>query len=362
MVQIMGYPTKLDPILWGYKSGDLNQPREVIDSHYLKLYNNFRNCEGKMKTKKIKIIKSDAISWYDLEKPGEEEYKYLQEKFKFHPLDIQDCTSPVQRPKISEYATYIFLIIRIPYYKKEGKVIAASEVDIFVGQNYLVTVHQGTSSTLKEFVKECELYEKFREKYLAFGPGFLLYEILNRMFNRCYSLLDSIGKEIDRVEEEMFQNHKRKIMETIAGIQRNVINLRKTLKAHHQVLKKIMKSDKFFLNLGGARFNNREVFFDNLVEEIDNIWDILEGHNETITALDSTHERLISHRLNQVMKTFTIVSAIFLPATLIAQCFSLSFGSEPFFKNNTLGIVFIFLSMVLTSSLMVLILRKKKWL
>jgi len=314
-----------------------------------------------MKTKKLTIIKNQHLTWYDLESPQKEEYEMLKKKFHFHPLDIQDCISPVQRPKIDEYDDYIFLIIRLPYYKKREKVILASELDIFIGKDYLITIHRGKVSTLKGFVEECQNYEEIREKYLKYGPGFLLYEILKRMFDRCYPLLDSIGTEIDRVENRMFHGHEKETVKTIANIKRNTINFRKIMKAHRQVIKKIIKSDKFFLNLNGAHSNYKTITYKNILEEIENIWDILDGHAETIFALDRTNETLISHQLNKVMKTLTIISAIFLPASLITQFFGISFGDAPFTKN-LIGIFGILFAIILTSLLMVLFFRGKKWL
>ncbi len=316
---------------------------------------------NRVKTKKVTIIKNQDLTWYDLEKPQKEEYDMLRRKFQFHPLDIQDCISPVQRPKIDEYDDYIFLIIRLPYYKEKEKVIMASELDIFIGKDYLVTIHRGKVSTLKSFVEECKSYQKIREKYLQYGPGFLLYEILKRMFDRCYPLLDSIGEEIDRMENKMFRGHERETVKTIANIKRNVINFRKIMKAHRQVIKKIMESDKFFLNLNGARLHHQAITFKYVLEEIENIWDILDGHAETIFALDRTNESLISHQLNKVMKALTIISAIFLPAALITQFFGISFGDAPF-TQNTIGILAILFAIILTSALMILFFRRKKWL
>ncbi|MDD5626450.1 MAG: magnesium transporter CorA family protein [Patescibacteria group bacterium] len=314
-----------------------------------------------MKTKKIRIIKSYNLTWYDLEAPEEKEYKFLRERFQFHPLDIQDCISPVQRPKMEEYNHYIFLIVRIPFYQKEERVIRAMEIDIFVGQNYLVTAHQGKSTTLKDFVRECHDYRTIREKYFQFGPGFLLYEILNRMFDRCYSLLDAVGSEIDRVENKMFKGQEGEIVEIIAGIKRNVINLRKIMKAHGPLMKRLINNEKFFLNLNGARFNNKDILFDNLSDKVQDIWDILDGHTETIAALETTNENLISHRLNEIMKTLTIVSSILLPAALVTQIFGMSYDNAPLLTNR-IGFIIVFLLIFFLPLTLILFFKKKKWL
>jgi len=315
----------------------------------------------KMKNKKIKIIKSYNLAWYDLEAPSDAEYQFLRQKFQFHPLDIADCVSPVQRPKIDEYDRYIFLIVRVPYYQKEEHVIGALELDLFIGPDYIITVHQGKSATLNDFVRECRDYREIREKYFQFGAGFLVYEILNRMFHRCYSLLDGLSREIDQVENQMFKNQEREIVKKIAAIKRNIINFRKIMKAHPPVIKKLIASEKFFLNLNGARSNSKAILFDNILENVQDIWDILDGQAETISALETTNENLISHRLNEIMKTLTIVSSVLLPAALVTQVFGMSYGSAPLLSTSA-GFLFVFLLIIFIPLLLVIIFKKKKWL
>lgn len=314
-----------------------------------------------MKTKKITIVQSLGLTWYDVKRPGEKEYKYLKEKFNFHPLDIQDCIAPIQRPKFEEYDDYIFLVIRLPFYNKNEKTISASEMDIFIGQDFLVTIQRGKITTHKSFVQECKNFDKIRERYVGQGPGYLLYEILKRMFDRYYPLLDSVGLEIDRIDKKMYKREEREIVRIIANVKRSVINLRKILRAHQLVIRKIDQSDHFFLNINNLQAKRRAMTFKDIQEQIINIWDILEVHADTIFSLDRTNESLISHRLNQIMKTLTIISAIFLPAALITQFFGISFGEAPFTKSNS-GVAMILFVIIFVSAVMLYLFKKKRWL
>lgn len=314
-----------------------------------------------MKTKKITIIEARGLTWHNLDKPTETEYQYLKENFSFHPLDIHDCISPIQRPEINEYIHYIFLILRIPYYNKDEQVINALEIDIFIGQDFLVTVNQGESTTFHEFLEECQRYLEIREKYFQFGPAFLLYEIMNRMFHRCYPLLDLIANDIDRIERKMFKDREREVVEIIADVKRNVINFRKIMRAHQQVINKLIKSDKYFLSLSSVNFNHKSILFDDILEEIRNINDILEGHVETIDALEATNENLISNRLNEIMKTLTIVSSVLLPAALITQIFGMSYDNAPLLTNR-IGFISVFVLIFLTPLTLIIFFKKKKWL
>ncbi|MDP2918341.1 MAG: CorA family divalent cation transporter, partial [bacterium] len=172
---------------------------------------------------------------------------------------------------------------------------------------------------------------------------------------------DGLSREIDQVENRMFKNQEREIVEKIAAIKRNIINFRKIMKAHPPVIKKLIASDKFFLNLNGARFNSKAILFDNLLENVQDIWDILDGQAETISALETTNENLISHRLNEIMKTLTIVSSVLLPAALVTQIFGMSYGSAPLLSTSA-GFLFVFLLIIFIPLLLVIIFKKKKWL
>lgn len=314
-----------------------------------------------MKTKQITIIKNQDLTWYDVACPGEKEFNFLRKHFTFHPLDLQDCITPVQRPRLHDYEDYLFIILRLPVYNKEEKTIAASEMDIFVGQNFVVTIHRGKMTTHQSFVQECKNMDQMRELYLSHGSGYLLYEIFKRMFDRCYPLLDSVGAEIERVEQKIYKGNFEEVVKMTSNIKRNVINLRKILRAHLQVIKKVMASEHFFLNLDRILIYRRPISFKDIYEDINDIWDILSVHADTIFALDQTNESLISHRINQVIKALTIVSSIFLPATLIINFFGMSFGNAPLI-HTTSGIFIVVLSIFLISTVMLLVFKKKKWL
>lgn len=273
---------------------------------------------------KIIEIKTPKLHWIHLTKPTANQLENLRLKFGFHPLDIEDCLSPSQRPKLDEYEHYLFLILTFPYYEPGGREIKASEVDFFIGPNYLITVSDGMLTPLIKFFEQCQINDAFRQKYLSDNPIVLLYEIVNRLQLYCYPILDHIGEDIDGIQKVIFSGYEKKMVKEILIIKRNIVNFRKIMQAHKSVVKKLIsKKDKYFIP------NSISIYFNNTLEQTKDIWDILDNINETINALHSTNESLISFRLNDIMKILTTITVTLLPITLTAGIFGMNTSSMP---------------------------------
>jgi magnesium transporter len=273
---------------------------------------------------KIIEIKTPKLHWIHLTKPTANQLENLRLKFGFHPLDIEDCLSPSQRPKLDEYEHYLFLILTFPYYEPGGREIKASEIDFFIGPNYLITVSDGMLTPLIKFFEQCQINDTLRQKYLSDNPIVLLYEIVNRLQLYCYPILDHIGEDIDGIQKVIFSGYEKKMVKEILIIKRNIVNFRKIMQAHKSVVKKLIsKKDKYFIP------NSISIYFNNTLEQTKDIWDILDNINETINALHSTNESLISFRLNDIMKLLTTITVTLLPITLTAGIFGMNTPNMP---------------------------------
>ncbi|MBU1036970.1 magnesium/cobalt transporter CorA [Patescibacteria group bacterium] len=277
------------------------------------------------KSKNFQEIKTTQVCWLNFTSPTAKDLEYLRNNFNFHPLDIEDCLSPAQRPKLDEYPDYLFIILTFPYYLKEERQIESSEVGIFIGPNYLVTVTDGKLIPLNNFFEQCQFNDTFREKYLSEGPSQLLYHILNKLQLYCYPMLDHISEDIQNIEKVIFSGYERKMVKEILIVKQNIVSFRKTMQSHRNVIRKfIAKRDKFFIP------NAVTIYFANILEQTKDLWDIMESVKENIEALHETNESLISFRLNDIMKILTTISVILLPISLIASIFGMNTPLMPF--------------------------------
>ena len=309
-----------------------------------------------MESKHIKEIKTSKVKWIHLTKNSNQEIDYLRNNFKFHPLDLDDCLSPAQRPKLDEYQDYLFLILTFPYYDREPREILASEVDFFIGPNYLITVTDGKLVPLMKFFEQCQINDSYRDKFLSDNPVFLLSEIINKLQLYCYPISDHVSQDIENVEKVIFAGYEKKMVKEILIIKRNIVNFRKIMQAHKNVIRKLIaKKNKLFIS------NSSQVYLTNNLEQTKEIWDVLEGLKENVEALHNTNESLISFRLNDIMKILTMISVILLPINLIASIFGMNTPIMPFI-NNPQGFWMILGIMGLLIITFFFFFKKKSWL
>lgn len=303
----------------------------------------------------IQTIKTKNLTWVNITKPGERQMEYLKKKYNFHSLDLKDCLPPLQRPKLESRSDYLFMILLFPVYNRQVRAVFPSEVDFFISENHLITIHSNELSPLIDLF-ELAQEKSFQEKYLSGSPAVLLYEILNRLLLYCFPILDHININIDRAERKIFTGYEKKMVREILIIKRDIVNFRRAMQAHKSVIRKLIaKAPQFFST---AKLN---IYFDALVEHIKEIWDLLENYKDAINALHETNESLISFRLNDIMKLLTIISVVLLPVTLIASIYSMNTPGMPLVRHPH-GFWIVLILMIIVSLGVLRYFKKKEWL
>ncbi|MBT6690811.1 magnesium/cobalt transporter CorA [Candidatus Parcubacteria bacterium] len=305
---------------------------------------------------KINKIKTKKLTWIHISKPTQEHIDYLKETYDFHPLDLEDCLVKVQRPQISEYAHYIFFILTFPVYNRKVREMESGEIDFFVGSKFLITISDGTISTIDTFFNEVQTNDFSREKYMSAHPVFLLYEILHRLQNYTFPMLDHISQDIEGIERRIFKGEERKLVVEILHTKRSIVDLRRIMQAHKNIIKKLMSTHtKFFMH------DKTNVYFTNILDRTKDIWDLLETLKENINTFQETNESLISYRLNDIMKTLTIISVIMIPATLVASLFGMNINQMPLI-DSPIGFYYVLTIILAIILLFFAYFRKKDWL
>lgn len=264
-----------------------------------------------------------SLTWLDIISPTHEETQYLSDEYNFHPLALEDCLSEIQRSKVDEYDDYMFLVLHFPRYYKNDQRLSSEEVDIFLGKNYLITLHEGELKPLVSFFKACSDQEEVRKRFMSQGSGFLLYEIIRRLFNYCFPMLDKIATNLGQLERSIFKSRSRMMLEEISRLKLEIIGFRKILKPLRPVIKTLEVVINRFLP------EDLEVYFDDITDQIEKIWDLLENFKEVVDALLGTLEANTSFRINNLMRIFTVISVIILPMTLIQGFFSMNVNGIP---------------------------------
>src|SRR5438876_3403590 len=263
-------------------------------------------------------LSANGLTWIHLDTPGHEAATELAERFGWHPLDVEDVLSKRQRPKVDEYPDYLFAVLHFPFYDKAVQRLNAAELDVFLGPGYLVTLPNVELLPGSRLFQRCLADPELRESLFSKGSGYLLYHVLDDLFDYCFPILDKIGHKLDSIEDDIDEPRCEEIVRDISKAKQEIISYRKIVKPQRPALRLLERKIERFLP------ENLELYFDDLVDASERIWDLLDNYKEVVEALEDTNESLISHRQNDVLRILTIFSVILLPLTLISGIFGMN--------------------------------------
>ncbi len=310
------------------------------------------------KVKKEEKLNIESLTWGDLtwvniERPTERETEYLAQNYHFHPLDLDDCLSRIQRPKRDEYKDRLFLVFHFPGFSKEARVTAPSQLSVFIGENYLITLHKGELKRLVKLFRECEIDEESRQEYFSQGSGYLLYRIIDRLVDYCLPILNKIGSNIEDVEDSIFSSSGvRGAVREISMLRRNIISFRRIIWPMRAVIGSLEPKVRRFTKMDMA------VYFGDTVDHVDKIWDALDEYKEIIEGLSDTHDSLATNRTNEVIRTLTIIATVLLPITVIASIYGMNITTLPFLTSKY-SLLFVLLIMLVVVGGMLYFFRRK---
>jgi magnesium transporter len=279
-----------------------------------------RLAEGVARSVPIHELTAGGLTWVDVVNPDLTVAQHLSARFGWHPLDVEDIVSKRQRPKVDDYEDdgYLFAVLHFPVYDKAIQRLNAAEIDIFIGQDYLVTLPNRELLPVTRLFGRCEADDEYREQLFAKGSGRLLYEVLDDLFDYCFPILDKIGHKLDRIEDDMFEGYAEDVVRDISNVKQEIISYRKVMKPERTTLRALERRVDRFLP------EELELYFDDLNDAAERIWDQLDNYKEVVEGLESTNESVISHRQNDVLRLLTIISVTMLPLTLITSVFGMN--------------------------------------
>ena len=260
----------------------------------------------------------DDLTWINIEQPTKLEIEYLAQHYPFHPLDLDDCLSRIQRPKIDEYPDYLFLVFHFPIFNKETRVTTPSQLSVFIGKKYLITLHKGELKPLVKLFRECQIDEESRQEYFNQGAGFLLYRIIDRLIDYCLPIVNRIGDNMEDVENDIFSNEMPRAIKEISILRRDIISFRRIIWPMRAVVGSLERKTRRFTKMDLA------VYFGDMVDHVDKIWDALDEYKEIIEGLNDTHDSLATNRTNEVVRMLTITATILLPLTVVASIYGMN--------------------------------------
>ena len=306
---------------------------------------------------RVAELSADGLTWIHLDPPIDPEtVNALRARFGWHPLDVEDVLSKRQRPKVDDYVDdgYLFGVLHFPAYDKSIQRLNAGELDFFLGSDYLVTISNVELLPVTRLFTRLQEDERLRDQLFGKGSWRLLYEVLDDLFDYCFPILDKIAYKLDSIEDDIEDRRSEEIVTDISKVKQEIISYRKIIKPQRPALRLLERHIERFLP------EELELYFDDLVDASERIWDLLDNYKEVVEALESTNESVISHRQNDVLRILTVFSVVLLPLTLISGIFGMNVAFPGEATHTAFWIIVGLMVAVIVS--MVAFFKYKRWL
>ncbi|NTU41744.1 MAG: magnesium transporter CorA family protein [Nitrospirales bacterium] len=265
---------------------------------------------------KDRTIRAEKFVWTDLFPPDLRKLERIMEIYPFHRLDIEDCLSKSQLPKIDEYGEYLFIVLHFPRFLKDRRFSIPSQVSCFLGRDFLVTVHNGE---LKPLAK---VYEQLRtdgaeEAFMDWSSARLLYRLLSALIQNLTLMMGRVFSNLEKIEDKVFDERTEAVRD-VTELRHDIANLRRIVLPLKTVIQEMER------RIG--RFSGEEmtVYFGDLSDQIQKTWTILEECKETIEIYKDTDFIISSDRTNKILSLLTILFTFSIPSTILGTFYGMN--------------------------------------
>src|SRR3954469_21882215 len=225
----------------------------------------------------VEIVEHDGLRWINIERPGPLDRAWLEEHFVFHPLAYEDAASRNQRPKVDDFDDYLFIVLHFPVFDKKVGRLNAGELDVFIGPDFLITLPNEPLPPVEYLFERVRTSGDAREQIFSQGLGYLLCKVVDDSVDYGFPMLRKMGNKLDRIEDEIFlEQAGEDIVRDISNVKQEIINFRKIIRPQRQVLRDLEKIKRRFLA------EEHELYFDDVVDASERIWDMLENYKEGV--------------------------------------------------------------------------------
>lgn len=282
----------------------------------------YRLC-ATMVTDMIRVARGRDFSWYDVEQPTADDARRLDAELPIHSLVLEELVPQVRHPKLDIFGTHLFVVLTIPILERDPKTEASTvrldELDLVFGNSWIVTSHYRRIDAVDTlFPEEANGSDRVaRLTTTDATPTAILYSILSRILQQSITSLGIIEERVERVENEV-SLAERKVVTELSQLRRDIIDFRRALSPARPVFRALDDAAPPLLGSESAPY------FRNLTGRIEQISTLLKILKETVEALEETNQALITTRTNDIVRIFTVITALMLPPALVTAIFSMN--------------------------------------
>jgi magnesium transporter len=258
----------------------------------------------------LRTVNLGELTWVDIAQPTEETTKYLAEHYNFHPMDLEDSLSTRQLSKIEEYSQYLFIVFHFQVYERTTRISTRKQWSVFIGDTFLITLHPAELKTIDDMFRECELSEETRQEYLSRGSGYLLYQILDRLSDSYFPVLDKIASSLSNIEDSVFSEETEAAQE-LSTLRRDIITQRQVMFPTRTLLMELESKLKRFSKI------DLTIYYSDLMDHINKICETLDESREVVEVFQDADFILSSYRANRGIRIISVMIAIGLPFLVV---------------------------------------------
>jgi magnesium transporter len=283
--------------------------------------------------------------WVDLNEPTQEEIQLLTTEFNFHPLAIEDCLEYVQRPKLDYYEGYHFLILH-----ELNKVdLDETEIDFFVSDHFILTFHMGRSPTIHQVLENIH-----SDRRAIKSPLHLTHRIIDELVDSYFPLIYRLEDELTELEVDQMRKQVNNAVERLYEIRTDLSKLRRTILPTRDLLYRILNSNRF------KDISEHRIYFEDIHDHLMKLSDMIESNRDLASDIRESYFSLSSEKMNNIMKTLTLISSFFLPLTFIVGLYGMNFQFMPELSWEY-GYLFVLIIMGVVTIIMYIFFKRKGW-
>ena len=271
--------------------------------------------------RRIETIQAEKFEWIDVQNPDRSDIEKLAEKYNFNELNIEDCVTRFELPKLDSYEDHFFVILHFPPLSQKIGISKNSQLSIFIGKNFIVTVHQGDLKPLVELVEICKTNsdEQRKNRLLGKSSGLLLHEIIDVLVDDLLHTSRKIIANLDELEDRVFDETK-PVARSIALLRREINRLRRIVNPLKKFVLEIAKNVKKF----SKEDEELTLYYDDVIDHIDKVIETLEESRETMEIYKDTDFVLSTEKTNKVLGLLTIIFTLAIPSTVIGTFYGMN--------------------------------------
>jgi len=313
--------------------------------------------------RKIETVEGKRFLWIDLQNPDRSDIEELAEKYHLNTLNIEDCMTKSELPKLDSYHDHFFVILHFPSLLRQPGISRNSQLSIFIGKDFIITVHQGDLKPLVDLVNICknDLDIHRKERILGKSVEYLLHEIIDNLVDELLHISRKVIANLDDLEDEVF-DEKISVARSIALLRREINVMRRIANPLKKFVLEITKNIKKF-----SEEDDLSLYFDDIIDHIDKVIETLEESRETMEIYKDTDFMLSTEKTNKVLAALTIIFTFAIPGTVIGTFYGMNINlpgglnDQVLFLGPYTAFALIILASTVPVALMYIYFKKLGW-